>query len=124
VERDPVMKTDRMASVLLEFPSGHSVFTCGTQLVPFQRMIFLGDKGRLEMEIPFNAPPDRPSRIFIDDGSDLLGGGIVTEQFPICDQYALQGDAFSRAIQENTEVPVPLEQALKNMEAIEAILGR
>ena len=86
-------------------------------------MIFLGGKGRLEMEIPFNAPPDRPSRIFIDDGSDLFGGGMVTEQFPICDQYGLQGDAFSRAIQENTEVPVPLEQALKNMEAIEQILG-
>jgi len=123
LDRDPVMKTDRLASVLLEFPSGHSIFTCGTQLVPYQRMVFLGGKGRLEMKIPFNAPPDRQSRIFIDDGSDLCGGGIVTEEFPICDQYALQGDAFSRAIQENTEVPVPLEQALKNMEVIETILG-
>ena len=123
LERDPEMGTDRLASALLEFPSGHSIFTCGTQLVAFQRMQFLGSQGRVEVEIPFNAPPDRPCRIRIDDGSDLFGGGIRTEEFPICDQYGLQADAFSRAIQENTEVPVPLEMALGNMQVIENILG-
>jgi len=114
VERDPVMKTDRLASAVLEFPSGQSIFTCGTQLVPYQRMQFFGTKGRVDVEIPFNAPPDRPCRIYIDD---------ETEEFPICDQYTLQGDAFSRAIQEDLDVPVPLEDALKNMEVIERILA-
>ena len=114
VEHDPVMKTDRLASAVLEFPSGHSIFTCSTQLVAYQRMHFLGTKGHVEVEIPFNAPPDRPCRIFID--------GEV-EEFPICDQYTIQGDVFSRAIQENLEVPVPLEDALKNMEVIEKVLA-
>jgi predicted dehydrogenase len=124
VERDPVMKTDRLASALLEFPSGHAIFTCGTQLVPYQTMQLLGTKGRVEVEIPFNAPPDRPCRIRIDDGADLFGGGAVTEEFAACDQYGLQGDAFSRAIQEDGDVPVGLEYAMKNMEVIEAVLGQ
>ena len=81
----------------------------------------MGTKGRIEIEIPFNAPIDRPCRIFIDDGRDLFGGGIITETFPICDQYTIQGDVFSRAVREGTEVPVPLEDAIKNMAVIEAI---
>jgi predicted dehydrogenase len=121
LERDPEMKTDRLTSAILHFPSGQSIFTCSTQLVPYQRINVFGTKGRIEVEIPFNAPNDRPSRIFIDDGRDLFGGGITTETFPTCDQYTIQGDAFSRAILENTAVPVPLEDAIKNMSVIEAI---
>ena len=122
VERDPVTKIDRLTSAILEFPSGQAIFTCGTQLVPYQRMQLFGTKGRIEVPIPFNAPADRPCHILIDDGSDLFGAGIVKEEFATCDQYTLQGDAFSRAIQENTPVPGTLEDALKNMEAIEKIL--
>ncbi len=121
IERDPTMKTDRLTSAILHFPSGHSVFTCSTQLVPYQRINVFGTEGRIEVEIPFNAPNDRPCRILIDDGRDLFGSGIAIEAFPICDQYTLQGDAFSKAIIENTAVPVPLEDAIKNMAVIEAV---
>ncbi len=119
IDYDPVMKIDRLTSAILEFPSGQSIFTCSTQLFPYQRMQFFGTKGRVEVEVPFNAPPDEPSRIRIVGGS-----GVETEEFPACDQYALQADDFSRAIQEGAPVPVPLEDALKNMEAIEMILRR
>jgi predicted dehydrogenase len=121
LEKDPVMKVDRLSSAMLEFPSGHAVFTCSTQLVPYQRMQLLGTKGRIEIEIPFNAPNDRPCRILIDDGRDLLGSGITVETFPICDQYTIQGDVFSRAVREGSKVPVPLADAIKNMAVIEAI---
>jgi len=121
IERDPDFKTDRLASAILEFPSGQSVFTCSTQLVAYQRMQFLGTTGRIEIEIPFNAPPDRATRIFIDDGRDVFGGGIRIEMIPVCDQYTVQGDAFSRAIREGSEVPVPLEDAIANMAVIEAV---
>src|SRR2546428_3568162 len=120
IERDPDFKTDRLASVILEVPSGQTVFTCSMQMVPYQRMPFLGTKGRIEMEIPFNAPNDRPTRIFIDDGRDVFGGGIRTEAIPVCDQYTVQGDAFSLAIREGGEVPVPLEDAIANMAGIGA----
>ncbi|HTT65926.1 MAG TPA: Gfo/Idh/MocA family oxidoreductase [Bryobacteraceae bacterium] len=121
VERDPDMHIDRLASALLDFPSGQAIFTCSTQLAAYQRIHFFGTRGRIEIEIPFNAPPDRPCRIFVDDGSDLFGAGIRTETFPVCDQYTIQGDLFSRAIRGEGEVPVPLEDAVRNMAVIDAL---
>jgi predicted dehydrogenase len=120
-ERDPAMKIDRLTSGILDFPSGQSIFTCSTQLVPYQRVNIFGTKGRIEVEVPFNAPPDRPCRIMIDDGRDVFGGGVTIEALPICDQYTLQGDAFSRAILEDIDVSVPMDDAVKNMAVIEAI---
>lgn len=122
VDRDPEMGIDRLSSALLDFGSGHALFTCSTQLVPFQRMQVFGTKGRIELEIPYNIPPDRPSRIFVDDGSQLAGRSARVEEFPMCDQYATQADAFSKAIQEDGEVPVPLEDAIANMAVIDAVL--
>jgi predicted dehydrogenase len=121
IERDPEMKTDRLTSALLDFKGGQAIFTCSTQMVPYQRVHFLGTKGRIEIEIPFNAPKDQPTRLFIDETGDIFGGGIVTEEFPAADQYTMQGDAFSKAILEGVEVPVPLEDAIENMAVIEAI---
>jgi predicted dehydrogenase len=117
IERDPDFGTDRLASAILEFPSGQSVFTCSTQTAYFQRMQFLGTSGRVEIEIPWNAPNDRPCRIFIGDTT----GAPKVEEFPVVDQYTIQGDEFSRAIRGARDVPVPLEDAIKNMAVIEAI---
>jgi predicted dehydrogenase len=122
IDRDPEMGIDRLTSAILEFPAGQAIFSCSTQLIPYQRVHFLGTRGRIEIEIPFNAPPDRPTRLFIDSTGDLFGHPEV-ETFPICDQYTLQGDAFSRAILDDTEVPVPLEDAISNMAVIEAIFN-
>jgi predicted dehydrogenase len=121
IERDPQMKIDRLTSGILDFPSGQCVFTCGTQLVPSQKMQFFGTRSRIEIEIPFNAPNDRPCRIFLDDGRDLFGSGRSIEQIEICDQYTLQGDSFSEAIRGIGDVPVSIDDAVKNMEVIEAI---
>jgi predicted dehydrogenase len=122
IDRDPGMNTDRLSSALLDYGAGHAIFTCSTQLVPFQRMQILGTKARIDMEIPYNIPPDRPSRIFIDNGSELAGRKARIEEFESSDQYTIQGDAFSRAILDNSDVPVPLENALGNMLVIEAVL--
>ncbi|MGC2298625.1 MAG: Gfo/Idh/MocA family oxidoreductase [Acidobacteriaceae bacterium] len=121
IDRDPQLQTDRLTSALLDFPAGQAIFTCSTQLVPYQRVHFYGTKGRIDIEIPFNAPRERPTRLFIDDGRDILGSGITTETFPTTDQYTLQGDAFSRAILHGTPVPVSLEEGIANMAVIEAI---
>jgi predicted dehydrogenase len=121
LERDPEFGTDRLASAIMEFSGGQAVFTCSTQMVPYQRMQFLGTKGRMEIEIPFNAPPDQATRIFVDDGSDVAGAGIKVETILACDQYTIQGDVFSKAILEDRQVPVPLEDAIANMTVIDAI---
>jgi predicted dehydrogenase len=123
IDRDPQMHTDRLTSALLDFPRGQSIFTCSTQLVPYQRVHFLGTRGRIEIEVPFNAPMNRPTRLFIDDNGDLFGDGVTTETFPVCDQYTLQGDAFSKAVIDGTEVPVSVEDAIENMAVIEAIFN-
>jgi predicted dehydrogenase len=112
MERDPDFGTDRLTSVVMEFPKGRGVFTVSTQLAPYQRMQIVGTQGRIEIEIPVNAPPDRPARILVNDR---------VEEFPVCDQYTIQGDLFSRAILDNGTVPVPLEDSVNNMAAIDAI---
>src|SRR5208282_3063746 len=122
LERDPDAKTDRLASAILEFPSGQAVFTCSTQLAYHQRMALLGTTGRIEIERPVNPPNDQPTRILIDDNpGDPTGAGITAETIDTCDQFKIQGDLFSRAIREGGEVPVPLEDSIHNMRAIDAI---
>jgi predicted dehydrogenase len=121
IERDPNFKTDRLSSAILEFPSAQSIFTCSTQMVNYQRMQFFGDTGRIDVEIPFNAPTDKHTRIFIDDGKDPAGANAVMESFPICDQYTIQADLFSAAIRDNTEVPNPIDDAICNMAVIDAL---
>src|SRR5262245_60480253 len=121
VERDPALQTDRLTSVLLDFGSGHAIGTCSTQLVPYQRVHILGTAGRIELEIPFNAPPDRPSVIQVDDGADLFGAGIERIVFAAIDQYTVQGDRFARTVREGIAPAVPLEDAVANMTAIDAL---
>jgi predicted dehydrogenase len=122
VTRDPRFgNIDSLTSAVLEFPSGHCIFTCGTQIALQQSMQFYGTHGRIQPEIPFNATPNGVSRIVIDDGRDLYGGGRVVEEIPACDQYTLQGDLFSRAIREGGAPPVPLEDAIANMAVIDAV---
>jgi predicted dehydrogenase len=116
IERDPEMQVDRLVSAVMDFGTGHSVFTCSMQLVPYQRVQILGTTGRIDVEIPFNAPPDCPTRIYVSEGGDSR-----EEQFEICDQYTIQGDLFSRAVRGEGEVPTPLEDSLANMSVIEAL---
>jgi predicted dehydrogenase len=118
VEYDPVFKTDRLASGILDFGRGNSSFTCSTQLAPHQRVNIYGTEGRVEIEIPFNAPPDRPCRIWYQHGEKL-----DEIEFGICDQYTIQGDLFSQAVLNDTPVPTPLEDAVANMKVIEAVFA-
>src|SRR5215468_350723 len=121
IENDPDFGTDRLASAILEFSRGQSIFTSGTQTNYFQRMTLLGTTGRIDVEIPFNAPTNRPLQLTISDGMEFIGGTKTIEEIPAADQYTIQGDEFSKAIRNNTEVPVPLEDAISNMKVIDAI---
>ncbi|MEN8230410.1 MAG: Gfo/Idh/MocA family oxidoreductase [Bacteroidota bacterium] len=120
LEFDPEMKTDRLGSVIMEFPSGQAQFAVSTQLVPYQRMHIFGTGGHLEVQIPWNAPNDRPCTVAQDRGSILLDE-ITTHAYPVTDQYTHMADAFSKSIQEDGEVPVSLENALNNTKVLTAI---
>ncbi|EWY40993.1 deoxyfructose oxidoreductase [Skermanella stibiiresistens SB22] len=122
IDRDPAMHTDRLTSALAEFPGHrHLGFTCATQLNPHQRVTISGTKGRIEIQIPFNAPPSETTRLLVDDGRDLMGGGAVVEEFPPCDQYTLQGDAFSRVVLGQERLEHPIADAILNMRVIDAL---
>jgi predicted dehydrogenase len=122
VDRDPRLNIDRTTSLMLDFGGLHAIGTCSTQMVPSQRMQIFGSRGRIEIEIPFNAPPDRPCQLLVDTGVDLFGGGAERITVDTCDQYTIQGDLFSKAILDATAQPAPLEDAVRNMECIDAIV--
>jgi predicted dehydrogenase len=121
IERDPEMQTDVITSGVLDFPAGQAIFTCSTQVAPYQHVQIIGTRGRIEVEIPFNAPPDKPCRIFKDEGRDLSGRSAEILEFEVCDQYTIQGDLFSKAIREGTELAVSLEGSIRNMAVIDAV---
>ncbi|MDX1673939.1 MAG: Gfo/Idh/MocA family oxidoreductase [Longimicrobiales bacterium] len=121
VRRDPDTEVDTLTSGILDFGAGRATFTCGTLMVPYQRVQVLGSRGRIEVEIPFNAPADRPCRIRIDDGSDLAGAGVRTVELDPIDQYAAQGDAVGRAIRDGGPVPVPVDDSVRNMAVLDAL---
>lgn len=122
VDRDPTFGTDRLTSALLDFGSGrHLDFTVSTQCVPFQRTQLCGSKGRIELQIPVNAPQGAKTLLFVDDGSSLDGSSVRTETLPESDQYQLQAEAFSRAIRGEIPLPYGVEDAVWNMRAIDAL---
>jgi predicted dehydrogenase len=118
VEFDPAFGVDRLASGMLEFAEGTATFTCSTQLSAHQRVNIFGTEGRIEIELPFNPPPDQPTRLWHQRGATTS-----EVKFDACDQYTLQGDLFARAILEDTPVPTPLEDAWANLRVIEAVLA-
>jgi predicted dehydrogenase len=115
-EFDGAMGTDKIASGILDFSTGTATFTCSTQMMPYQRVNILGTEGRIEIEIPVNAPPDAATRIWLHTKS---GSEEIT--FEPVNQYTLQCDIFSQAILNNSPVPTPLEDAVNNMKVIEAV---
>ena len=117
VEYDPQFQTDRIASGILDFGRGTATFTCSTQLTSYQRVNIFGTEGRIEIEIPFNAPPDKPTRLW-----HQRGDAIEEITFDICDQYTIEADDFTRAVIDDAPVPTPLEDAVANMRVIEALV--
>ncbi len=118
VDIDPTLRTDILTSGLMDFGVGTSIFTCSTQLEPYQRVHIVGTSGRIEIEIPFNAPTEVETRLWL-----IKRGETEEIQIPISDQYTLQGEAFSKSILEDVPVPTPLSDAIENLEIIDALFA-
>jgi predicted dehydrogenase len=117
MEVDPEFAVDRRTSAVLAFERGSATFTCATQLAPYQRVNLFGTQGRVEIEIPFNAPANQACRLW-HETSD----GLEEIEVEPVNQYTLQGDLFSQAILDDTDVPTPLEDAVANMATIDAVV--
>ena len=116
IEYHPDFKVDILASGILEFETGTSVFFSATQLADNQQAQIFGSKGNIKFELPFNPPIDRPSKIFVTICDDCQ-----TIEFDTCNHYTIQADLFALAIKNNAPVPTPLEDAVKNMIVLEKL---
>ena len=119
IDRDPKFKVDRLAGGLADFGDGrHLSFTVSTQLAPYQRVNIMGTKGRIEIEIPFNAPPDKPNRYFVQ-GMEMNEGEWTA--LPVSDQYQLQAEAFGRVIRKKQKPAWGVDDAIQNMKILDAL---
>ncbi|MDR3474948.1 MAG: Gfo/Idh/MocA family oxidoreductase [Devosia sp.] len=122
IERDPDFKTDILASVIADFGGGRQLsFTCSTQSVGHQKVEVIGSKARLEIVIPFNAPPDTPTALTVDFGVTMDGSLARREILPACDQYTEQAEAFALAVLGHKALPYGIEDAIQNMRVLDAI---
>jgi predicted dehydrogenase len=125
IHHDAGMGIDIVSSAVLGFPSGgQSTFTCSTRADDNQWVHIVGTAGRIEIEVPFNPPPDRETRIFVTVGGDPAPATAAeTIVLPAVDQYTIQAELFARAVLDDTPVPVPISDAVANMRVIEAVLA-
>lgn len=117
VEYHPEFGVDISATALMKFKEGTSSFFSSIQGEERQQAQIFGTEGKIEFHLPFNPIANEPSKIFLNQNNK-------TEEiiFKPCDQYSIQADLFSLAIINDTEVPTPLQDAVKNMKVIEKII--
>ena len=116
--RDPKFKTDRNMGGLADYGNGrHLAFTAATQSAPYQRVHILGTRGRIEIEIPFNAPPDKPNRYFVQGMKMNMGTWF---ELPVIDQYHQQAEAFGRILRGKDKHRWGVDDAIMNMRIIDA----
>ena len=124
VTRDPVFRVDTLTSAILEFDGGVATFTCSTRTESDQRVDIYGTDGRISIEIPFNIPPDRPTRIFVTAGGDPpVAPATETIEFDVADPYACEADRFADAVLDGIPLPVEPADAVANLRVIEAIFA-
>jgi predicted dehydrogenase len=124
VLRDPVTGTDILTGGMLEFDAGLAAFVCSTRAEDDQRVEIYGTGGRIGIEIPFNIPPDRPTRITITAGGDPpVAPHTEVVSFPTADPYAVEADVFANAILAGRPVPVPPADAAANLRVIEQLFA-
>jgi len=93
LERDPDFKTDRLLPQFWNFFGAIELYLRHTdRLLPTNA--FSWTSGRVEIEIPWNAQMTGRANLH----RDVLGGAPKVEEFPVVDQYTIQGDEFSRAV--------------------------
>jgi predicted dehydrogenase len=122
VTRDPVTGVDTLTSGILDFDNGIASFTCSTRAEPDQRVHIYGTEGRISLEIPFNIPWDRPTRVFVTAGGDPpVRPETEVLTFDPANEYSIQAERFAAAALEGGPVPIPPSDAVDNLRVIEEL---
>lgn len=124
VRRDPAVGVDTLTTAILEFDDFVATFGCSTRNEPDQRVDIYGTKGRISIEIPFNIPIDRPTRISV-----TAGGNPPTDpntrviEFDAVDQYTLQAEAFAAAVLDGEPLPDAGADIVGNIRVVERVFA-
>ena len=124
LRRDPATGVDVLTSGILDFEDGIATFTCSMRSESDQRVDIYGRKGRVSIQIPFNIPPDRPTRVFVTAGGDPpVAPDTEVVEFPTADPYTAEAERFATAVLDGGPTPVPPEDAVANLRVIDAIFA-
>jgi predicted dehydrogenase len=124
LRRDPASGVDVLTAGLLDFDRGIATFTCSMRTESDQRVDIYGTTGRISIEIPFNIPPDRPTRVLLTAGGDPpVAPDTQVLEFPTADPYTAEAERFATAILDGGPTPVPPEDAVANLRVIEQIFA-
>jgi predicted dehydrogenase len=124
VHRDDASGTDTVTAGILEFADGLSVFGCSTRSEDDQHVDIYGTTGRISIEIPFNIPPDRPTRIMVAAGGDPpVAPAVETIELPTADPYASEAEAFIATVLDGAPHPLPPSDAVANLRVIERLFA-
>jgi predicted dehydrogenase len=119
---DAASGVDILTSALMEFGAGVATFTCSTRAEDDQRVHIYGTEGRIEIDIPFNIPPDRPTRIRISHGGEPpVNPATEVVTFEPADPYSVEAAAFAASVLDRSPVPVNPADAVANLRVIERI---
>ncbi len=123
---DPNFHTDRLTSVILEFPGGHASLVMATQAGPttggsHQHLGVVGTGGWLRANFPLSHSTASPCSVFIGGPSALGGLHTREETFPAVNQYLLQSERFSRLVRGEPARAWPIENGVNNMKVIDAL---
>jgi predicted dehydrogenase len=122
VTRDPVTGVDTLTSGILDFDDGIASFTCSTRAEPDQRVHIYGTEGRISLEIPFNIPWDRPTRVLVTAGGDPpVRPETEVLTFDPANEYSIQAERFAAAALDGGPVPIPPSDAVGNLRVIEEL---
>jgi predicted dehydrogenase len=123
IDRDPVMKIDRLSTAILDYGGAHATITVSTQAGPagrgtHQLLSVLGSTGWLRMDFPLAQAVPLECHILIGDATSIGGFETTSITFEPVNQYTLQGERFSRYLL-GDDVPVwPIETAAATMKVI------
>jgi predicted dehydrogenase len=124
IRRDPASGVDTLTSGILEFGEGIATFTCATRAEPDQRVDVYGTEGRISIEIPFNIPPDRPTRVFLTAGGDPpVAPATQVIEVATADPYAVEATLFAAAVLDGGPAPIDPMDAVANMRVIERVFA-
>lgn len=117
VDRDEHFGIDRLTTGVLEFDEGVATFVCSTQLAPMQRVHIVGNEGRIEIDLPFNGPLDRPRIV-----RHIRGATVRQHAVEGANQFVRMAERFAHSARHLAPVPTPLSDAVANMDVMDAVM--